>query len=67
MLFIQVSQARNLPLNTSGPRQVHSISVPAPYYLRIFSVSITYGDSTDLVRRRYGPDRFCLPYEVMQN
>ncbi len=67
MLFIQVSQARNLPLNTSGSRQVRSISVASPCLLRIFSVSapyllrtisvpITYGDSTDLVRSRYGPD-----------
>lgn len=54
MLFIQVSQARNLSLNTSGLKQVRSISVASPCLLRIFSVSITYGDSTDLVRSRYG-------------
>lgn len=55
MLFIQVLQARNLPLNTSEPRQARRISVASPYLLRVYNI-----------RSRYGPDRFCLPYEVMQ-
>lgn len=52
MLFIQVSQTRNLPLNTSGPRQARSKSVSAPYQVRTISVCI----DTEQVRTWHGAD-----------